>query len=509
MRLLPIKIIVTLFAVFLFSNISTAQITNDSIVSDEEIERWLDTYAKPIKKVLPQDSIKAGIVKPVLSSTPDISIVEKNNPDPAKTNVVKNQSVAKTKKPSNVRQQKPKPKSNKNTSIEITAKTLITAKDSAEIRKQALAKSIYNPMFLDWVIGDFDAVSLSLSADDSVTVALRSGARQYVRSTAPELYSYHIEHLPKAADIKNKQLKNISPDNLLLRYDALNKVKSEDINIDFPNRPKWTKGARFQLHASQSYISPNWYKGGESNLAGNLYVLGYYNYNNYKNLQWDNKVEWKLGMNSAGSDSLRMFRVNEDLFRINSKLGLKAFSSFFYTAEVDVQTSFFNTYKSNTYVRTSGPFSPIRMNISAGIDYKYKSELSVFLSPISYKLIYVADTKTHESVSSAENIPNQVGITDGGRMLNQLGALLRVGWKHDFNESIGMEVNFSIFGNYVGNKKGVETDLEVIGNFIINRYLSAKVTLNPRYDSTVVPSDGGKAKMQFKELISLGFNYKI
>lgn len=515
------KNIVTLFAAFIFSMSASAQLLSDSVVfSDSEIEKWLEFYATP-KSNEAEGGGKAVIDTVIVANTlkPDtvaVTIVGKTEPGTQYDNSsLQEAGTPNDNKKQNINQSSDRPNRRKNRKPKanvldnIAVKELVYAEDSLMIRKNALSKSLYNPLFLDWVIGTTEAVSMSLTSEDSVTVSLRSGAKEYIRNTAPELYSYHAEHLPKPADIKNRQLNNISPNNLLLRYDELNNVKSDKIDIDFPDIPKWSRGARFQLHVSQSYISPNWYKGGESNLAGNLYVLGYYNYNNHKNLQWDNKIEWKLGVNSAGSDTLRMFRVNEDLFRINSKLGLKAVNNFYYTAEADLQTSFFNTFKPNSYVRTSGFLSPIRMNISAGIDYKYKSELSVFLSPISYKLIYVVDTDYHSSVSPSENIPNQVGITDGGRMLNQLGALLRLGWKHDFNESIGMEVNFSIFGNYVGDKKGVETDCEIIGNFIINRYLSAKISLNPRYDSTVVTSDGEKAKMQFKELVSLGFNYKI
>ena len=114
-----------------------------------------------------------------------------------------------------------------------------------------------------------------------------------------------------------------------------------------------------------------------------------------------------------------------------------------------------------------------------------------------------------EGVLPEENIAHQVGITDGTRQSNQLGALVRTDFDYDFNESIGMEVHFSFFGNYVGKIKGVEVGCEVIGNFKINRFLSAKVSLYPRYDSTTIPADGGKPKMQFYELISLGFNYKL
>jgi len=49
--------------------------------------------------------------------------------------------------------------------------------------------------------------------------------------------------------------------------------------------------------------------------------------------------------------------------------------------------------------------------------------------------------------------------------------------------------------------------LELDVDFIINRYLSAKVMLHPRYDSTTEVTSEQKSKMQFKELISIGFSH--
>ena len=366
-----------------------------------------------------------------------------------------------------------------------------------------------NPLFLDWVLGAVSAVSVSATDDDSVVVELRTHVKDYVRATAPELYAYHKSQLPSVSELQVGRIQYDKRDKLLLNLDSLNKSRTSKLKVDLPEISKWSKGAKFQVHASQNYISSNWYKGGESNMAMTMYAMGYFNYDNRKGLQWDNKAEWKLGLYGMASDSLRWLRVNEDLFRLNSKLGFKAFKNFYYTAEWDFQTQLFNTFKSNTYIRTSGPFSPIRMSLSLGMDYKWKSIVSVFVSPLSYKLVYVADMSYKEGVLPEENIAYQVGITDGTRQSNQLGALVRTDFDYDFNESIGMEVHFSFFGNYVGKIKGVEVGCEVIGNFKINRFLSAKVSLYPRYDSTTIPADGGKPKMQFYELISLGFNYKL
>jgi hypothetical protein len=51
----------------------------------------------------------------------------------------------------------------------------------------------------------------------------------------------------------------------------------------------------------------------------------------------------------------------------------------------------------------------------------------------------------------------------------------------------------------------VETELEIDVDFIINRYMSAKLLLYPRYDGTVEGTSEKRAKLQFKELISVGF----
>ena len=388
----------------------------------------------------------------------------------------------------------------------ISSDSLLVEVDS--MLKHTEVKTLVNPLFIDWVIGTLPAVSVEFNNADSVVVLLRTQAKAYVRATAPELYAYHKSQLPSMSELKVNQMHLGQKEAMLLNLDSVNLRNRETLRVDLPEMSRWSKGAKFQVHASQNYITSNWYKGGESNMAATFYAMGYFNYDNRSGLQWDNKAEWKLGLYGMASDSLRWLRVNEDLVRLNSKLGYKAFKNFYYTAEWDFQTSLFNTYKSNTYVRTSGPFSPMRMSLSAGMDYKYK-KVSVFVSPLSYKLIYVADMRVKDGLLESDNIAHQVGITDGTRQSNQLGALIRTDFDHDFNESIGMEVHFSFFGNYVGKIKGVEVGCELIGNFKINRFLSAKVTLYPRYDSTTIPTDGGKPKMQFYELISLGFNYKL
>ena len=66
---------------------------------------------------------------------------------------------------------------------------------------------------------------------------------------------------------------------------------------------------------------------------------------------------------------------------------------------------------------------------------------------------------------------------------------------------IELETKFYFFTNY----KQIETELELDVDFIINRFLSAKLMIHPRYDGTIENVTDQKEKVQFKELISVGF----
>ena len=70
---------------------------------------------------------------------------------------------------------------------------------------------------------------------------------------------------------------------------------------------------------------------------------------------------------------------------------------------------------------------------------------------------------------------------------------------------MNIESKFYLYTNY----QNVEVDLEVNCDFIINRFLSARLMLHPRYDSTVIKEGDTKAKMQFRELLSIGFSHRF
>lgn len=487
----------------------------DSIASADslDVEQWLLQYSS--SEILHEDSVSVTVVardtttiqQPAsqpIAKAPESSTNTTVSESPTIETIVPVKSaprIAKPVKPA-VKSRNPRVEG-KTPKIPLLVSDFISDADSLAIVRQAQIHVKYNPIFMDeWVVTTADGIdSLSLNADD-LTRAIRKKAQAYVLKNNTELFTYHETQLPNIEEIKGRR---DSPTvNNGINVADVQAVKIDKIRTINPELSPWKYGGDVQIQISQNYISDNWYTGGESNLAAYFFFKGNFNYNNNKNLQWDNQIDAKFNFNTATSDTIRFFRTNDDLLKLTSKLGIRAFSSknFYYTTEVEFSTPLFNTYITNSYERVAGPFSPIRLFTSVGLDYKYK-KLSVLVLPVSYRMIYVSDTTRHEGVTVS--IADKVGLDAGKNIKNEIGSKIKIQWKHNFSKEIAMETNFSLYTNYTG----VEVDWEIIGNFIINRFLSARVSLNPRYDSTITLPDGEKPKIQFKELISLGFRYKF
>ena len=156
----------------------------------------------------------------------------------------------------------------------------------------------------------------------------------------------------------------------------------------------WTRGGNAALQFTQGFVSKNWYKGGESNMA--LIATGEYNANwKLNRWAWDNKLEAKLGYVTTRSDEFHDYMTNQDLLKLTSKLGYQATKRWYYTLQAMGSTQFCPGYKANTRGEFSKFMNPAYLNIALGMDYKYEKgddlKFSMFLSPLSYNVKFVGD----------------------------------------------------------------------------------------------------------------------
>ena len=260
----------------------------------------------------------------------------------------------------------------------------------------------------------------------------------------------------------------------------------------------WRADAFVQVQFAENYTSETWYQGGNK-FNFNLLMLAKGNAVYTKNnILWENLGEWRTGVANSPNDTLRKYNVTDDILRLYSKFGYQVFKNLYVSSSAEFRTSLWSVWNTNAQTVKTAFMTPIRFNLDLGLDYKPVKGLSIMLSPLSYKMVYAMYSDERVNVKS-------FGIEEGKNILNDVGSSLRVKWKWQPLREIALETEFYFYTNY----KRVEIDWQTDCNFIINRFLSARLSLHPRYDNTVILAGDEKAKVQYKEMLSIGFSHKF
>ena len=317
---------------------------------------------------------------------------------------------------------------------------------------------------------------------------IRANARRYITQHHSDMYvsisdpkrmkKLQMGHM----QVQRAMIKDIEED-LLDKKRALRDQKTN-----------WRRQLNLSLQITQNYATNNWYQGAANAFAMLAGVKGYANYKD-EHIVWENSGEWRAGLSTVSGDSLRVIKVTDDVFRLNTKFGFQVHAKWYISAVGEFKTNFWPNYRTNSSQLSTTFLTPIRFNLGVGVDYKPIKGLSVNISPATYKMVYA-------TISDADRVNvSDFGIEAGKNILNELGSWLRVDWKWRPLREIEMEANFYFFTNY----KQIEVDLEIDVDFIINRYMSAQLLIYPRYDGTIENVTDSKSQIQFKELISVGF----
>jgi len=328
---------------------------------------------------------------------------------------------------------------------------------------------------------------------------LRQNARDEIARKAVNLYTISYSELPDPETTKYRFIKSKPLTNIQFTQKERSLINDRKLIVRKERLGPWHSKANLLLQFSQNMVSSNWHQGGNSTLSVLGILNGQLNYDNSDNIQWENSGEWRLGINAIFNDStaIRNINTNDDVVKINSKFGIKAGDNLFYSGSLDFSTQLFHSYKDINSTTLTGTFlTPIRINVGMGLDYKYKKLFSLMLSPVSYKYIYINET------DESKINPNLFGIETGKRHLSEIGSSLKGQLSYSPYRELQVDSKLTFYTNY----QKVEIDWEIVGNFTINRFLSTRLSFNPRFDNTVI---GEKAFIQFKELLSFGLAYKL
>ncbi len=346
-------------------------------------------------------------------------------------------------------------------------------------------------LLLDLIASQGDSIHASDSTD-TLTYAERMRLDSLAKEQA-ELDSLRALNARLAAQVSS-QLPAIQVEKAWIK-DA-EEDRNDVLRMIRDMHTPWRKEATLMAQVTQNYVTPNWYQGGSSSFAGLGIAKGQIGYFSDR-FTWENTGEWRIGGSTISADSLHKVNTTDDLLRLYSKANYRIVPKLFASLSAEFETRLLPTYKSNSNELKSGTFAPLRFNAALGIDYKPVKGLSVSFSPLSYKMVYVMDT--------ARVNGKEYGLKAGQQIQNNIGSSIRLEYTWKPVREVALETKFFFYTNY----SDVEIDLEVNCDFIINRFMSARLMLHPRYDTSVIMDGDTRAKIQFRELLSVGFAHKF
>lgn len=271
-----------------------------------------------------------------------------------------------------------------------------------------------------------------------------------------------------------------------------------DMVVQKPNF--WMTKGSFSTQLTESFFSPNWYQGGVNNLNVLSMLTLEANYNNKRKVQWDNKLDARLGFyqnQPLEGQEKQGIQSNQDLLRLTSKLNLKAIRNWNYAIEAQGNTQMLNHYNGNDKTDLKSRFmAPADASLTIGMDFKKsfaKGSISIYPGPLSYKLTYVAE----------EKLAANYGLEEGKKARHDLGSKLEVNFDYRITDNISYKTRFYYF---TGRYEYVQMDWENTFNFQVSKYISTKLFFHTRYDDLVEPVKNWKY-MQFKQYLMLGLNY--
>lgn len=264
-----------------------------------------------------------------------------------------------------------------------------------------------------------------------------------------------------------------------------------------------TKGIIGINAAQTSFV--NWSAGGDNTVSLN----GFLNFGAYykkDKLSWDTDFNTQYGTTYTKSNG--GWVKSSDKIELSTKVGHEIAPKWYLTGLFDFKTQFDKGYKDpkikDKYI--SKFMAPAYSNVAIGIDYKPNDSFSVFFSPITARMIFVADSELSDR--------GAFGVKEGKRFKIEAGAYLKLFYTKEIMKNVEFISKANFFTPYSGEFGNIVVNWENILNMKVNKFISANVYTNLQYDDKVkrYNDEGeyiGGPRVQFKEMIGVGLAYNF
>lgn len=286
----------------------------------------------------------------------------------------------------------------------------------------------------------------------------------------------------------------------------------------------WKKGGKFASNISQTSLT-NWAAGGENSIVVNGLMNLFSNFNS-KKVIFNSTFDLGYGIIKQGKK--KKIIKSDDNIDLRIKYGYQLYKKWYYATLLNFKTQFSAGYNyPNDSVPVSNFLAPGYVVGAVGVDYKPNKMINFFVSPLTVKTTIVNN----------QTLANNGAFGVDKAMYNQNGTLLKLGMKQryeyggfitavytisnfktEFLKNIGLTSKLDLFSNYKQNPQNIDVNWEALLALTVNKYIIVNINTHLIYDDDISIAvdnnndgiiDEKGARTQFKEMLGVGFTYKI
>lgn len=310
----------------------------------------------------------------------------------------------------------------------------------------------------------------------------------------------------------------------------------KSLSLENKDTIAWIHNGVFQAGLNEGILH-NWSAGGEvasltvnALFSGNLTRL-------YHTDVWSNDVNLAYSLFYAYSNHFVPKKV-DDRIDFTSKYGkqIKTGKPYFITTLFNFKSQFTRGYDYTIKDWSSSPtsdfMSPAYFTLAIGAEYRKGTSLSIFLSPLAARLTTAATRYTNQKGGA-------FGIEQGKTTRFELGAYFSARYNADITKNMNFKTRLDLYSNYLAKNKtddkgnmiydnpgNVDVYFDNLFTWKLSKHFATVLGLTMIYDNDFPYSKTyidkttgvevakeepaeGLGWLQFRQLFSLGFEYKF
>jgi hypothetical protein len=270
----------------------------------------------------------------------------------------------------------------------------------------------------------------------------------------------------------------------------------------------WKKSGIININMTQVSLT-NWAAGGFNTISGIAMFNGTANWKKGRKA-WDNSLILAFGgQQIANADPQK----TDDRIELNSKYGYELKKSLYLAGVFQFRTQFTEGFNEEGQ-RISNFMAPAYALLGVGLDYRPNDNFTIFVSPLTARLIVVNDALLFGGSTDPEL--RVYGVKNGSTTEMELGGYMRLQYKRELAKNITFLTRGDLFSNYLRNPQNIDVTWETLWTFKVNEWFAATLNTVLIYDhDTNLPKTDAEGieytgpATQFKQTLGIGLSFKL